>query len=63
MLVVFLFVFSKTFEGGGGLGHRKSMSLETHLLAITEQAMQVTHIGFLRQQVKTRWIRLDGYPV
>ena len=36
--------FFKTFEGAG-LGHRKSMSLETHLLTITEQAMQVTHIG------------------
>ena len=45
---MFCFVFLKTFEGGGGgggLGHRKSMSLETHLLTITEQAMQVTHIG------------------
>ena len=41
----FFFFFFKTFEGGGGLGHRKSMSLETHLLIITEQAMQVTHIG------------------
>ena len=39
--------FFKTFEGGGGvgLGHRKSMSLETHILTITEKAMQVTHIG------------------
>ena len=42
-ILVFCFVFLKTFEGG--FGHRKSMSLETHLLAITEQAMQVTHIG------------------
>ena len=42
-----LFCFLKTFEEGGGgrFGHRKSMSLETHLLTITEQAMQVTHIG------------------
>ena len=40
---MFCFVFLKTFEGG--LGHRNSMSLETHLLTITEQAMQVTHIG------------------
>ena len=39
-----LFCFSQDFEEGG-LGHRKSMSLETHLLTITEQAMQVTHIG------------------
>ena len=38
---MFCFVFLKTFEEGG-LGHRKSMSLE---LTITEQAMQVTHIG------------------
>ena len=45
-MLVFCFVFLKTFEGGGGrLGHRKSMSLETHLLTITKQAMQVTHIG------------------
>ena len=45
-MLVFCFVFLKTFEEGGGrLGHRKSMSLETHLLTITEQAMQVTHIG------------------
>ena len=43
-MLVFCFVFLKTFEEGGG-GHRKSMSLETHLLTITEQAMQVTHIG------------------
>ena len=43
-MLVFCFVFLKTFEEGG-LGHRKSMSLETHLLTITEQAMQVTHIG------------------
>ena len=42
-VVFFFFFFSKTLEGG--LGHRKSMSLETHLLTITEQAMQVTHIG------------------
>ena len=38
------FVFLKTFEEGVGLGHRKLMSLETHLLTITEQAMQVTHL-------------------
>ena len=46
-MLVFCFVFLKTFEEGGGgrLGHRKSMSLEIHLLTITEQAMQVTHIG------------------
>ena len=46
-MLVFCFVFLKTFEEGGGgrLGHRKSMSLETHLLTITEQAMQATHIG------------------
>ena len=44
-MLVFCFVFLKTFEGGGGLGHRKSMSLETYLLTITEQGMQVTHIG------------------
>ena len=44
-MLVFCFVFLKTFEEGGRLGHRKSMSLETHLLTITEQAMQVTHIG------------------
>ena len=42
-MLVFCFLFLKTFEGG--LGHRKSMSLETYLLTITEQAMQVTHIG------------------
>ena len=42
-MLVFCFVFLKTFEGG--LGHSKSMSLETHLLTITEQAMQVTNIG------------------
>ena len=42
-----LFCFSQDFCGGVGvgLGHRKSMSRETHLLTITEQAMQVTHIG------------------
>ena len=45
-MLVFCFVFLKTLkEGGGRLEHRKSMSLETHLLTITEQAMQVTHIG------------------
>ena len=46
-MLVFCFVFLKTFEEGGGgrFGHRESMSLETHLLTITEQAMQVTHIG------------------
>ena len=45
-MLVFCFVFLKTFEeGGGGLGHRKSMSLETHFFTITEQTMQVTHIG------------------
>ena len=43
-MLVFCFVFLKTFEGG--LGHRKSMSLETHLLTITGQAMQVLHIGW-----------------
>ena len=43
-MLVFCFVFLKTFEEGE-LGHRKSMSLETHLLTITEQAMQVTRIG------------------
>ena len=41
-MLVFCSVFLKTFEGG--LGHRKSMSLETRLLTITEQVMQVTHI-------------------
>ena len=40
---MFCFVFLKTFEGG--FGHRQSMSLETHLLTITEKAMQVAHIG------------------
>ena len=47
-MLVICFVFLKTFEEGGRLGAqkvRKSMSLETHLLTITEQAMQVTHIG------------------
>ena len=39
-MLVFCFVFLKTFEEGG-FGHRKSMSmsLETHLLTITEQAI------------------------
>ena len=66
-MLVFCFVFLKTFEGGGIGAQKVDVSWDTSSHHNWAGNASYPHwVGmprFFRQQVKTRWIRLDGYPV
>ena len=65
-MLVFCFVFLKTFEGGIG-AQKVDVSWDTishhNWAGNASYPHRVGMPRFFRQQVKTRWIRLEGYPV